>query len=153
VALLQVAAPRTCLAAPPRVSFFAALAALLAGVGIYGAISFSVAQRTREFGLRIALGAGSRAIISMTLARTARLALSGAACGLGLALMLGALLKTALYLAPGQHAGVLYGVGIHDPVSLAAAATMMLGLAALAALALAARDARVEPLAALRHET
>ena len=100
-------------------------------MGIYGAISFSVAQGTREFGLRIALSAGSRAIISMTLARTARLALSGAACGLGLALMLGALLKTALYLAPGQHAGVLYGVGIQDPVSLAAAATVMLGLAGL----------------------
>jgi hypothetical protein len=49
--------------------------------------------------------------------------------------MLGALLKTALYLALGQHAGVFYGVGIHDPVSLAAAATVMLGLAALAALA------------------
>lgn len=68
-------------------------------------------------------------------------------------MMLGALLKTALYLAPGQHADVLYGVGIHDPVSLAAAATVMLGLAALAALAPAARAARVEPLAALRHET
>jgi hypothetical protein len=112
IALLHAAAP-----GPPRVSFFAALAALLAGVGIYGAISFSVAQRTREFGLLIAPSAGRRAIISMTLARTARLALSGAACGLGLALMLGALLKTALYLAPGQHAGVLHWFGIHDPPS------------------------------------
>jgi len=100
-------------------------------MGIYGAISFSVAQGTREFGLRIALSAGSRAIISMTLAHTARLALSGAACGLGLALMLGALLKDALYLAQGQHAGVLHGVGIQGPVSLAAAETVMLGLAGL----------------------
>jgi len=89
VAILQAAAPGTCVCRAPTVSFFATLAALLAGVGIYGAISFSVAQRTREFGLRIALSAGSRAIISMTLAHTARLALSGAACGLGLALMLG----------------------------------------------------------------
>jgi len=129
-----------------------------AGRSVSAAVAGGSAVRGRLAGDRaklgrIALSAGSRAIISMTLARTARLALSGAACGLGLALMLGALLKTALYLAPGQHAGVLYGVGIQDPVSLAAAATVMLGLAGLAALAPAARAARVDPSAVLRQET
>jgi len=134
------------------VSFFASLAVLLAGVGVYGAISFAAAQRTREFGLRIALGAGKRAIMTMTLARTGRLALAGAGCGLALALLLGSLVRSALYLVPGQHGGVLFGVGIHDPVSLAAAAFLMLALAGLAALAPAVRAARVEPMTALRHE-
>jgi putative ABC transport system permease protein len=134
------------------VSFFAGLAVMLAAVGIYGAISFSAAQRTREIGLRMALGAGRRAIVIMTLMRTGRLALTGAGCGLGLALILGSVVKESLYLVPRQHAGILYGVGIHDPVSLAGAMAVMLGLAALAGLAPATRASRIEPLAALRHE-
>jgi putative ABC transport system permease protein len=134
------------------VSIFAALAALLAGVGIYGAIAFSVAQRTREFGLRMALGAMPAAIRRLTLARTTRLALTGVACGLGVSLILGQLLRSALYLVPHQHSGLIYGVGIRDPLSLLAAAAIVLGLAAMASLAPAGRAARVEPSAALRDE-
>jgi putative ABC transport system permease protein len=134
------------------VGVFAALAVLLAAVGVYGAIGFSVAQRTREFGVRVALGAQPLAILSLTLARTVRLTLAGAGCGLALAWILGTLLKRALYLAPGEHGGMLYGVGIHDPVSLAGATAVMLALAAVAGLFPAARASKVDPLAALRHE-
>jgi putative ABC transport system permease protein len=134
------------------VSLFAGMAVLLASVGIYGAISFSVAQRTREFGLRVALGAMPASLLGLTLTRTARLVLSGSICGVGLALVLGALLKKALYLAPGEHGGLIYGVGVHDPASLAGSAAIVLGLAALAGLVPACRAAKADPLAALRHQ-
>jgi ABC-type antimicrobial peptide transport system permease subunit len=134
------------------VSLFAGLAVLLASVGIYGAISFSVAQRTREFGLRMALGARPSSLLGLTLTRTARLVLSGAGCGLGLALVLGTCLQKALYLAPGEHGGLIYGVGVHDPASLTGAAAIVLVLAALAGLAPACRAAKADPLEALRHE-
>jgi hypothetical protein len=134
------------------VSIFAALAALLAGVGIYGTIAFSVAQRTREFALRIALGALPSAVRRTALARTTRLTLIGAGCGLGIALFLGELLKSEVYLVPHQHSGVLYGVGIHDPVSLTAAAAIVVALALCASLVPAARAAKADPATELRHE-
>jgi ABC-type antimicrobial peptide transport system permease subunit len=134
------------------VSIFAALAALLAAVGIYGTMAFSVAQRTREFGLRMALGAMPAAIRRLTLARTTRLTLTGAAGGLGVSLILGQLLKSALYLVPHQHSGLIYGVGIRDPLSLLTAAAIVLLLAAMASLAPAVRAGRVDPSAALRDE-
>jgi predicted permease len=134
------------------VSIFAALAALLAAVGIYGAIAFSVAQRTREFGLRMALGAMPAAIRRLTLARTTRLTAAGVACGLGVSLILGQLLKNALYMVPHQHTGLIHGVGIRDPLSLVAASAIVLVLACVASLAPAIRAARVEPSAALRDE-
>jgi putative ABC transport system permease protein len=134
------------------VSVFAGLAALLAAVGIYGAISFSVAQRAREFGLRMALGAMPAAIRRLTLARSTRLTLTGIACGLGISLILGRFLKSALYMVPHQHPGLIYGVGIRDPLSLCAAAAIVLALAAIACLAPARRATRVDPSAALRDE-
>lgn len=134
------------------VAVFAGLAALLASVGVYGAISFSVAQRRREFGLRMALGALPRAIVRLTLKHSIALTAAGAICGLAAAALLGVVLKEALYLAPGKHTGLIYGVGVHDPVSFACAAGVLLSLAAIAGLAPANRAARVDPLAALRHE-
>jgi ABC-type antimicrobial peptide transport system permease subunit len=125
---------------------------LLAAIGIYGAIAFSVAQRTREFGLRMALGALPSAIRALTLARTFRITLAGVACGLAAALVLGAGLSSALYLVPHQHTGLIYGVGIRDPLALSAAAAVILTLAALASLAPARRASRVEPCVALRGE-
>jgi ABC-type lipoprotein release transport system permease subunit len=80
------------------------------------------------------------------------LVLTGAVCGLALALVLGAWLKKALYLAPREHPGLIYGVGIHDPASLLAAAAIVLGLAGLASMVPAWRAAKADPLAALRHE-
>jgi predicted permease len=134
------------------VSLFAALAVLLAAVGVYGAVSFSTAQRTKEYALRVALGAMPRAILNLMLMHTIRIALAGVACGLGAALVLGRLLKSALYMAPHLHPGLIYGVGITDPVSLAGAACLLLGVAAIAGLPPAARACRVDPCEALRQE-
>jgi putative ABC transport system permease protein len=134
------------------VSVFAALAVLLAAAGIYGAIAFSVAQRTREFGVRMALGAPPNGILRLGVMRAVRLAGAGAACGFVAALALGAVLKDALYLAPGKHSGLLFGVAIHDPKSFLAAGLIVLALAVLAALAPAVRAARIDPAIALRQE-
>jgi len=134
------------------VSLFAAFAVLLASVGIYGAISFSVAQRTREFGLRMALGARPRSIVWETLSHTARLALAGSGAGIAIAFVLGEMMKAELYLAPHKHSGLIYGVGIRDPASFAAAIGLVLLLAGVAGIAPACRAARVSPLSALRQE-
>jgi len=134
------------------VGVFAGFAVLLAGVGIYGAISFSVAQRTREFGLRMALGAPPRSILWDTLLQTARLALAGSGAGVVIAVGLGEMMKSALYMAPHEHSGLIYGVGIRDPSSFAAAIGLALVLAAVAGIAPAGRAARVSPLMALRGE-
>jgi putative ABC transport system permease protein len=134
------------------VSVFAALAVLLAAAGVYGAIAFSVAQRTREFGLRMALGAPPNGILRLGVMRAVRLAGAGAACGFVAAMALGAVLKDALYLAPGKHSGLLFGVAIHDPKSFLGAGLIVLALAVLAALAPAVRAARIDPAIALRQE-
>lgn len=134
------------------VSVFAALAMLLAAAGVYGAIAFSVAQRTREFGLRMALGAHPSGILRLGVMRAIHLAGAGAACGCVAALALGAVLKDALYLAPGKHSGLLFGVAIHDPKSFLAAGLIVFALAALAALLPAARAAHIDPAIALRQE-
>jgi len=70
----------------------------------------------------MALGAELGSLLGLTLMRVARLVISGVGCGLELALVLGAWLKKALYLVPGEHGGVLYWVGVHDPESLAGVA-------------------------------
>lgn len=134
------------------VGVFAVLAVLLAAVGVYGAVAFSSAQRMREFALRIALGALPRAIVKLTLAHMARLALTGALAGLGTALVLGKMLKSALYMAPHLHSGMLYGVTINDPVLLGGAAALVAGVAAAASLTPAARASLVQPSEVLRHE-
>jgi putative ABC transport system permease protein len=134
------------------VSLFAGFAVLLASIGIYGAISFSVAQRTREFGLRMALGALPQSILWDTLWNTARLALAGSAAGVAIACVLGAMMKSALYTAPHEHSGLIYGVGLRDPASFAAAIGLVLLLASIAGIAPANRAARVSPLTALRQE-
>jgi putative ABC transport system permease protein len=134
------------------VSVFAALAVLLASAGVYGAIAFSVAQRTREFGLRMALGAQPGRILGLGVMRAVRLAGVGAACGLLAALGLGLVLKSALYLAPGKHSGMLFGVAIHDPKSFLFAGLVVFALAVTAALAPAIRAARIDPCVALRQE-
>jgi putative ABC transport system permease protein len=122
-------------------SLFAGLALLLGAVGIYGVISYSVAQRTREIGIRIALGARRHEVLMMILRQGARLAFAGVPIGL-----LGALLLTQLM------ASLLYGVGARDPMTYAAVAILLV-LVALAASYLPARRAtRVDPVVALRYE-
>jgi predicted permease len=134
------------------VSVFAALAAVLAAVGIHGAIAFAVARRVREFGLRMALGASPSGIIRLAMLRAAALAGIGGACGLAAAFVLGSALRETLYLAPGKHSGILFGVGVHDPASLAAAAFATFGFVSLAALLPAMRAARIDPAIALRQD-
>jgi predicted permease len=120
---------------------FAALALLLACVGIYGVISYLVGQRTHEIGVRIALGAQRSDVLRLVIGHGARMALLGAAIGVGTALGLTRLM-----------ANQLFGVSAHDPLTFAGVA-MLLSLVAIAAFYIPARRAmRVDPMIALRHE-
>jgi putative ABC transport system permease protein len=122
-------------------SLFAALAFTLAAVGIYGVISYSVAQRMREVGIRMALGAESRNILTLTVGRALPLIGAGLAIGLGASLMCMRMLT-----------GLLFEVAPADAATSLAVATV-LGLVALAATAVPAlRATRIDPVAALRSE-
>ncbi|HEU0079176.1 MAG TPA: FtsX-like permease family protein, partial [Longimicrobiaceae bacterium] len=123
------------------VGMFGTLALLLASLGLYGAMSFAVTQRTREIGVRVALGARRADVVRLFLRQGGRLAATGMAVGLVPALAAGRLLS-----------GILYGVSPLDLPTLAAVA-LLLGAAVLLASYLPARRAtRVEPMAALRTE-
>jgi len=131
---------------PPRLlagalAAFAALALLLAAVGLYGLIAFWVSQATREIGVRMALGAGPGEVRSLVLGRAAPLAGAGLALGLGAALGLGSL---------ATH--VLYGVDPARPGVYLPPTAILAGVAFLAALLPARRAARVDPATALRSE-
>lgn len=123
------------------VGLFALTALLLAGMGIYGVISYIVSERTHEFGIRRALGASRRNILRMVLRQGLGLAIAGTALGL-----VGALIVAHLM------AGVLYGVGPLDPVIFFGVALMLIGVALLACYIPARRAIRVDPLVALRYE-
>jgi putative ABC transport system permease protein len=120
---------------------FAGLALLLAAVGLYGVISYSVAQRTREMGIRVALGASGGQVVSMVMGQALRLAGLGLTMGLVLAMMLKSLLK-----------GFLVGVRTTDPATLAVTALVLLIVALFASYVPARRAARVDPMVALRFE-
>ncbi|HXD23569.1 MAG TPA: ABC transporter permease [Gemmatimonadaceae bacterium] len=120
---------------------FALVALVLAAVGIYGVISSLVAQRTREIGVRLALGATPNGVLALVLGRGARLAAIGAVCGTVLALLAGRAL-----------AGLLYGVSPHDAVALALAPAALMGVAIAATWIPARRAASSDPRAALRSE-
>jgi putative ABC transport system permease protein len=122
-------------------SIFAGIALVLSAVGIYGVMAYSIAQRTREIGIRLALGAARRDVLSMVLLGGGRLALFGMAFGLVGAFALNFLLRNQLY-----------GVSAVDPLTYAAVA-LLLGVVALLASYIPARRAtRVDPLVALRYE-
>jgi putative ABC transport system permease protein len=122
-------------------SLFAALALALGAVGIYGVISYSVAQRTREIGIRMALGARRQEVLLLILRQSALLTFAGIAIGLISAVFLTRLMAT-----------LLYGVGATDPATYFGVA-ILLAAVALAATYLPARRAmRVDPVVALRHD-
>jgi putative ABC transport system permease protein len=120
---------------------FAGLALALAGVGIHGVISYTVARRTREIGVRMALGARAPEVLGLVLRQGVTLAVIGLFAGL-----LGALALRRLV------AGMLFGVAPYDPLTLAAVALVLLGVALVASYAPARRAASVDPAVALRCE-
>jgi putative ABC transport system permease protein len=122
-------------------SIFAALALALGAVGVYGVISYSVAQRTREIGIRMALGARRQEVLHLIVGQGAKLAAVGVAIGLLVALLLTRLM-----------ASLLYGVGAADPLTYLAVALLLIGVAITASYIPARRAMRVDPMVALRHE-
>jgi putative ABC transport system permease protein len=120
---------------------FAAVALALATVGIYGVMSYGVSQRTREIGIRIALGATPRGVVRQVVGGGMRPALVGAAVGLA-----GAFLLTRLM------AGLLYGVAATDAVTYVGVTLLLLAVALLAGALPARRAARTDPVTALRTE-
>jgi len=120
---------------------FAALALVLAVVGLYGVISYSVAQRTQEIGIRMALGATRRQVLSIVMRRGLLLVGLGLAAGQVMALMLNRTLK-----------GLLVGVSSTDPLALVATGALLLFASVLACYVPARRATKVDPLVALRYE-
>jgi putative ABC transport system permease protein len=120
---------------------FALLALTLAGIGIYGLLSYAVAQRQHEIGIRMALGANARTVQRMMMRQGMTLAAVGAILGLAAALVLGRLANS-----------FLYGVSWADPITLIAVPTVLLGIAALACYLPARRATRVDPVIALHGE-
>ena len=120
---------------------FAALALALAALGIYGVMSYAVAQRTREIGVRMALGAAREQVVRMVLGEGVRVVLVGAAIGLAGGLALARLM-----------AGLLYDVAPGDPLSLTVVTLLLAAVALLACLLPARRAAGIDPMEALRWE-
>jgi putative ABC transport system permease protein len=123
------------------IGLFAMLAVFLASVGVYGVLSQSVAQRTHEFGVRMALGARAQDVVSMTVREGMKLAFLGAAIG-----SLGAFALMRLM------ASLLYGVSAHDPITFIVVVVAMCAVAFLACYVPARRAMRVDPMVALRYE-
>lgn len=122
-------------------TFFAVLAAFLACIGIYGVMSWSVARRTNEFGIRMALGAGRGFVLRTVLGEAARLVTLGVVIGLALALASSRIV-----------ASLLFGVSAYDPLVLGVAIVAMISIALLAGYLPARRATRIDPMTALRYE-
>jgi predicted permease len=123
---------------------FAGLALLLASIGIYGVISYSVSQRVHEIGIRMALGAEKRGIFHMVIGQGLRLAAAGLLIGAAAALILTRLLSS--------FSNLLYGVTPTDPITFLSVAALLTAVAALACYLPARRAVRVDPIIALRYE-
>jgi hypothetical protein len=122
-------------------SIFAGLALVLAVIGIYGIMSWSVAQRTQEIGIRMAVGADSSGILKLILGRGLKLSAAGLVIGLGTTLALTRVL-----------AGQLFEISPHDPWVLTVVSVLMLGVTAVACYLPASRATKVDPITTLRSE-
>jgi predicted permease len=122
-------------------SIFAGAALFLAAIGIYGVLSYSVAQRAQELGIRMALGADRRRILRLVMSQGMLLALAGVAAGVAISLALSRLI-----------ASLLFGVAPTDPLTYGAVLAILGAVAAAACALPAARAARVDPLVVLRSE-
>jgi putative ABC transport system permease protein len=131
---------------------FASLALTLGAIGIYGVISYSVSQRTREIGVRLAVGASPGSIIKLVIRQSATLVAAGVALGLVASLALGKVLHNVLYMIPYKTIGLIYGVSTHDPGTLGSVAAFVTVVALAASYIPARRAAKVDPVVALRHE-
>jgi predicted permease len=123
---------------------FAALALMLASVGIYGVLSYSVTQRVQEIGIRMALGAKPRDVLQLVLGQGLRLVISGLLIGVFVALLLGRSLPSFSHL--------LYGVKMTDAFTLLAVSGILLGIAAVACYIPARRALKIDPIIALRYD-
>jgi predicted permease len=122
------------------VSIFAALGLLLASLGIYGVISYSVARQTQEIGIRMALGASQARVLMGVISNTLRLALAGIVLGMAASFVVARLI-----------ASLLFGTAPSDPATFAAMAFLLCGVACLAGFVPARRAARIDPMRALRN--
>jgi predicted permease len=146
--------------APERVSsilfaLFAGLALALATVGIYGVISYSVGQRTHEFGVRVSLGATARDVLSLVLKEATGLILAGLAVGLLAAAALSRVLSsmlTSVHTLDPSTGVMLYGVGPLDPMTYVLVSLVLAGVALVASYIPARRAMKVDPMVALRYE-
>jgi len=123
------------------VAIFAGLALVLAAVGIYGVMSYTVSRRTQEIGVRMALGAQLASVRRMILGQTLKLALMGV--GLGLA---------GTFVVARFLTSMLFGVGMYDPATFLGVAALLIAVALAASYIPARRAMRVDPIVALRYE-